>query len=106
MIFYLSFKKSPYLNVNIFYKFLISEVLSNKNDCVSALWLISEKVDVVADTFWRVAVVAHSVGLTRGFYVEAFCMEGDGFAVNVPEGTTPESVIYNVGGVPQMFQIN
>ena len=37
---------------------------------------------------------------------EAFCMEDDGFAVNVPEGTTPESVIYNVGGVPQMFQIN
>ena len=37
---------------------------------------------------------------------EAFCMEDDGFAVNVPEGTIPESVIYNVGGVPQMFQIN
>ena len=37
---------------------------------------------------------------------EAFCMEDDGFAVNIPEGTIPESVIYNIGGVPQMFQIN
>ena len=38
MIFYLSFRKSPYLNVKIFYKFLISEVLPNKNDGVSAFW--------------------------------------------------------------------
>ncbi len=38
-----------------------------------------------------------------GVVYEAFCLEEDGFAVNVPEGSTPESVIYNIGGVPQML---
>ena len=41
-----------------------------------------------------------------GIVYEAFCLENDGFAVNVPEGTIPQSVIYNIGGVPQMFEIN
>ena len=40
-----------------------------------------------------------------GTVYEAFCLENDGFAVNVPEGAAPESIIYNIGGVPQMFQI-
>jgi len=41
-----------------------------------------------------------------GAVYEAFCLENDGFAVNVPETATPEYVIYNIGGVPQMFEIN
>ena len=41
-----------------------------------------------------------------GAVYEAFCLENDGFALNVPEGATPSSVIYNVGGVPQMFEIH
>ena len=41
-----------------------------------------------------------------GTVYEAFCLENDGFAVNVPEGAAPEYIIYNIGGVPQMFQIN
>ena len=41
-----------------------------------------------------------------GTVYEAFCLEEDSFAVNVPEGTQPQYVIYNIGGVPQMFQIN
>ena len=40
-----------------------------------------------------------------GMVYEAFCLENDGFAINVPESAVPESVIYNIGGVPQMFQI-
>lgn len=36
---------------------------------------------------------------------EAFCLEMDGFAVNVPEGTVPQYVIYTIGGEPQMFEI-
>ena len=36
---------------------------------------------------------------------EAFCLENDGFAVNVPEGATPEAIVYSIGGMPQMFQI-
>lgn len=40
-----------------------------------------------------------------GTVYEAFCLENDGFAVNVPEGTAPQYVIYNIGGVPQMFEI-
>ena len=36
---------------------------------------------------------------------EAFCLENDGFAVNVPEGATPEAILYSIGGMPQMFQI-
>ena len=37
---------------------------------------------------------------------EAFCLENDGFAVNVPDGATPQYIIYNIGGVPQMYEIN
>ena len=40
-----------------------------------------------------------------GAAYEAFCLENDGFAVNVPEGATPEAIVYSIGGVPQMFQI-
>ena len=40
-----------------------------------------------------------------GVTYEAFCLENDGFAVNVPEGANPQYVIYNISGVPQMFQI-
>ena len=40
-----------------------------------------------------------------GTVYEAFCLENDGFAVNVPENATPEYFVYNIGGVPQMFQI-
>lgn len=40
-----------------------------------------------------------------GTVYEAFCLENDGFAVNVPEEAVPEYVIYSIGGVPQMFQI-
>ena len=36
---------------------------------------------------------------------EAFCLENDGFAVNVAEDATPRYVIYHIGGVPQMFEI-
>jgi len=41
-----------------------------------------------------------------GTVYEAFCLENDGFAVNVPETATAECIVYNIGGVPQMFQIN
>ena len=44
--------------------------------------------------------------LCGGVAYEAFCLENDGFAVNVPEGAVPQYVIYNIGGVPQMFEIN
>lgn len=44
--------------------------------------------------------------LCDGVAYEAFCLENDGFAVNVPEGAVPQYVIYNIGGVPQMFEIN
>lgn len=37
---------------------------------------------------------------------EAFCLENDGFAVNVPEGAVPQYVIYNIGDVMQMYEIN
>ena len=40
-----------------------------------------------------------------GIAYEAFCMENNGFAVNVPEDTNPQYVIYNIGGVSQMFEI-
>lgn len=40
-----------------------------------------------------------------GVAYEAFCLENDGFAVNIPEGAAPGSIIYNIGGLPQMFQI-
>lgn len=40
-----------------------------------------------------------------GATYEAFCLEDDGFAVNVPEGTAPQYIIYNIGGVSQMFEI-
>lgn len=40
-----------------------------------------------------------------GIVYEAFCMEKDGFAANIPEGSKPEYVIYNIGGIPQMFEI-
>lgn len=40
-----------------------------------------------------------------GTAYEAFCLENDGFAVNVPEETVPQYVIYNIGGLPQMFEI-
>ena len=36
---------------------------------------------------------------------EAFCLEDEGFAVNVPEGTAPRYVICNIGGLTQMFEI-
>lgn len=41
-----------------------------------------------------------------GTVYEAFCLENDGFAVNVPENVTPEYFVYSIGGVPQMFQIH
>ena len=44
--------------------------------------------------------------LCDGTVYEAFCLEEDRFAVNVPEGTQLQYVIYNVGGLPQMFQIH
>jgi len=40
-----------------------------------------------------------------GTVYEAFCLENDGFAVNVPEGAAAEAIVYTIGGVPQMFQI-
>lgn len=40
-----------------------------------------------------------------GIVYEAFCLEKDGFAVNVPEGAKPEAVLYYIGGVLQMFEI-
>lgn len=40
-----------------------------------------------------------------GVVYEAFCLENDGFAVNVPQESAVEAVIYNIGGVPQMFEI-
>jgi hypothetical protein len=44
--------------------------------------------------------------LCDGVAYEAFCLENDRFAVNIPEGTVPQYVIYNIGGEPQMFEIN
>jgi len=41
-----------------------------------------------------------------GTVYEAFCLENDGFAVSVPEGVIPEALVYYIGGVPQMFEIN
>lgn len=41
-----------------------------------------------------------------GTAYEAFCLEDNGFAVNVPAAATPECIVYNIGGAPQMFQIN
>ena len=41
-----------------------------------------------------------------GTVYEAFCLENDGFAVNVPEGAAAEAIVYSIGGMPQMFQIN
>ena len=40
-----------------------------------------------------------------GVVYEAFCMEKDGFAVNVPEDAVPQYLVYNIGGVTQMFEI-
>lgn len=40
-----------------------------------------------------------------GTVYEAFCLEADGFAINVAEGNLPQYVIYTIGGVPQMFEI-
>jgi hypothetical protein len=40
-----------------------------------------------------------------GTAYEAFCMENEGFAVNIPEGANPQFVIYNIGGTPRMFEI-
>lgn len=40
-----------------------------------------------------------------GTVYEAFCLENDGFAANIPEGKAAQYVIYNIGGVPQMFEI-
>ena len=40
-----------------------------------------------------------------GIVYEAFCMEKDGFAVNVPADAQPQFIIYNIGGVPQMYEI-
>lgn len=40
-----------------------------------------------------------------GIVYEAFCMEKDGFAVNVPAEAQPQFIIYNIGGVPQMYEI-
>ena len=36
---------------------------------------------------------------------EAFCLEKDGFAINVAEGTLPQYVVYTICGMPQMFEI-
>ena len=36
---------------------------------------------------------------------EAFCLENDGYAVNVPEAAVPQYLVYNIGGVPQMYEI-
>lgn len=40
-----------------------------------------------------------------GAVYEAFCLENNGFAANIPQNTTAQYVIYNIGGVPQMFTI-
>ena len=40
-----------------------------------------------------------------GVVYEAFCLENDGFAVNVPEDVVPQYLVYNIGGLPQMFEI-
>jgi hypothetical protein len=40
-----------------------------------------------------------------GVVYEAFCLEQDGFAVNVPEDAVPQYLVYHIGGVPQMFEI-
>ena len=40
-----------------------------------------------------------------GIVYEAFCLENDGFAVNVPENAIAQYLIYNIGGEPQMFEI-
>ncbi len=40
-----------------------------------------------------------------GVVYEAFCLENGGFAANVPESADPQYIIYNIGGVTQMFEI-
>lgn len=40
-----------------------------------------------------------------GVVYEAFCLENGGFAANVPESAAPQYIIYNIGGVTQMFEI-
>lgn len=57
------------------------------------------KLPVKPDTASCVYVVCGDI------VYEAFCLENDGFAVNVPEGAVPQYVIYNIGGVPQMYEI-
>ena len=36
---------------------------------------------------------------------EAFCLENDGFAANIPEGSIPRYIICNIGSMPTMFEI-
>lgn len=63
--------------------------------CVQLTGQLTEKPD--ADSCVYVAC--------EGAVYEAFCLEKDGFAVNVPEGTKPEAVLYYIGGTLQMFEI-
>lgn len=64
--------------------------------CVQFTGTLPEKPDADACVYVVCGGVAY----------EAFLLENDGFAINVPEGSTPEFVIYNIGGTPQMFNIN
>jgi hypothetical protein len=65
------------------------------NGCVQLTGQLTEKPDANSCVY----VVC------GGIVYEAFCLEKDGFAVNVPEGAKPESVLYYIGGTLQMFEI-
>ena len=41
-----------------------------------------------------------------GIAYEAFILKDEGFAVNVPEGTKPEAVIYESGGETRLLTIS
>ena len=65
------------------------------NGCVQLTGQLTEKPDPDSCVY----------AVCGGIVYEAFCLEKDGFAVNVPEGAKPEAVLYYIGGVLQMFEI-
>ena len=75
---------------------LLAEKARAGSGCVQYTGILPVKPDADACVY----VVCEDVAY------EAFCLENDGFAVNIPEGSAPEFVIYNISGMPQMFQIN
>ena len=65
-----------YHHLDIFIRILIPEVLAYQHDRMTAPGGVSEEVDVVADRFGGVAVMADAVVLARGVDVEAGGIDG------------------------------